>query len=78
MEMTDSELCMRGFTVLSEAFGDVGAERFIALMNREPRDYTEWRRAHLFVNEDLDSLANRARAVGAKVREMFGRNSCVH
>ena len=74
MELTDNELCMRGFTVLADTLGDVGAERFIALMNREPRDYTEWRRTHLYVNEDLDSLADRAREIGARVRAIYGQN----
>ena len=29
---------------LSEALGQVGAERFVALLLREPFDYTKWRR----------------------------------
>lgn len=72
MKMTDNELCLRGFTVLVEAFGDVSAERFVSLMNREPFDYTEWRRTHLYMNESLDSLANCARAAGALAREKYG------
>jgi hypothetical protein len=31
-------------TILKERLGLVEAERFITLMNREPFDYTEWRR----------------------------------
>ena len=42
--MTDSELKTQGYKVLVDAFGDVNAERFIALTMREPFDYTEWRR----------------------------------
>jgi hypothetical protein len=29
--------------ILSDSLGPVDAERFIALMSREPFDYTEWR-----------------------------------
>lgn len=44
--MTDSELRDLCFTVLVGRVGPVNAERFIALMNREPRDYTRWREGH--------------------------------
>jgi hypothetical protein len=30
--------------VLAESLGQVEAERFIALLRREPFDYTEWQR----------------------------------
>jgi len=75
MRMTDNELCIRGFTVLAQTFGDVYAERFVALMNREPFDYTEWRRTHLYVGESLDSLADRAKAAGVRVRSQYGQTS---
>jgi hypothetical protein len=32
-----------GMKILSEHLGLVEAERFVALMTREPFDYTEWR-----------------------------------
>ena len=76
MKMTDNELCLRGFTILAETFGDVSAERFVMLMNREPFDYTEWRRTHLYVNDDLHSLAERAHAIGKVVRSR-GLSPCV-
>ena len=62
-EMTDVELRVKGFTVLSDALGDVNAERFISLVNREPFDYTEWRRENLFVGESVDSLMDAAEAL---------------
>ena len=65
--ITDNELRISGFTVLVQAFGDVNAERFIALMNREPFDYTEWRRENLFVGETVDSLMDKAKAMYADV-----------
>jgi len=60
--ITDNELRTKGFSVLAQAFGDVNAERFITLINREPFDYTEWRRDHLFVGETVDSLMDKAEA----------------
>ena len=45
------------------ALGDVNAERFIMLMNREPFDYTEWRKDNLFVGETVDSLMDKAEAI---------------
>ena len=60
--ITDNELRVRGFSVLVQAFGDVNAERFIALINREPFDYTEWRKENLFVDETVDSLMDQADA----------------
>jgi hypothetical protein len=40
---TETVLRQQGMRVLIEHLGRVNAERFIALMNREPFDYTEWR-----------------------------------
>lgn len=65
--ITDNELRISGFTVLVQKFGDVNAERFIALMNREPFDYTEWRRENLFVGETVDSLMDKAKTMYADV-----------
>ena len=45
--LTDTEIESKGIQVLSEYLGDVEAERFISLIQREPFDYTKWR-------QDLD------------------------
>ena len=50
------------------AFGDVNAERFIALTLREPFDYTKWRETHLYLDGDVHSLAERAREAGRRLR----------
>jgi hypothetical protein len=42
--LTETMLRREGMRVLKEHFGLAEAERFIALMNREPFDYTEWQR----------------------------------
>ena len=71
MRMNDYELCDKGLGVLSQALGVVDAERFIMLMNQGAEDYTEWRRTHLYQDETLDSLAEKARSVGEKTRRLM-------
>ena len=70
--MTDSEIETRGFQVLVDAFGEVNAERFITLTLREPRDYTKWREANLYLDGDLHAEAEKARAAGRKFRQRMG------
>ena len=41
--LTDAELKYACFGALTALVGHVGMERFIVLLNREPRDYTKWR-----------------------------------
>jgi hypothetical protein len=43
MMKTDTIVKVEGMKILSEHLGLVDAERFVALMAREPFDYTEWR-----------------------------------
>ena len=45
-EQNTFELADAGMTCLTEKFGIVGAEAFIALVLREQLDYTKWRRAY--------------------------------
>ncbi len=45
--ITDTEIKLKGFRVLFESLGAVEAERFIALIMREPFDYTKWQRSLL-------------------------------
>ena len=59
MMLTDTLLKCRGMEVLGENLGIVEAERFIALMNREPFDYTEWQR-NLYADMPLEELVERA------------------
>lgn len=42
--ITDTELRVQGVNALIDALGEVMAEKFIALLSREPFDYTEWQR----------------------------------
>lgn len=42
--ITDEQLKIEGLKALTEALGDVEAEKFIALIMRSPFDYTKWQR----------------------------------
>ena len=48
--ITDTEIKITGFQILAKKMGSVEAERFIALIQREPFDYTKWRKN---LDEDL-------------------------
>lgn len=65
--MTDTELKLSGLRLLSEKLGLVEAERFVALMLREPFDYTKWRQDLL---EDITLEELHARATQAENKRM--------
>ena len=67
--INDSELLSQGFMTLVKTFGDVNAERFIVLMNREPHDYTKWREQHMYIGESVRETAARAKAAAARLDE---------
>ena len=48
--ITDTEIRIKGIQILTKYLGDIEAERFIALIQREPFDYTKWRKG---LEEDL-------------------------
>jgi len=57
--MTDTELRIKGFNILSDALGEVEAERFIALILREPFDYTKWQK-HLWEDRSVEEISEAA------------------
>ena len=57
---TDTLLRCEGMKALAESLGIVEAERFVALIQREPFDYTEWRQG-LFKNMPLDTFLENAK-----------------
>ncbi len=57
--MTDTEIRSRGVQVLAQYLGDVEAERFVALIQRDLFDYTDWRKS-LPEEESLESLNEKA------------------
>ena len=60
---TDREIRLKGFKALSNALGPVDAERFIALILKEPFDYTEWQK-DLFEGKSIEELSAAATAAG--------------
>jgi hypothetical protein len=57
--ITDSEIQQEGLRALVDQLGEVGAERFITLLLREPFDYTEWRK-NLWVDVPVRELSKQA------------------
>ena len=62
MEMTDTELKCKCFTILSQQVGNVELERFVMLLNRDTFDYTEWRKENLCPGETVLSLYDKIKA----------------
>jgi hypothetical protein len=63
--MTDTEIRLKGFQVLSAQMGDVETERFVALIQREPFDYTKWRQ-DLDGELSIEEISQRAMALRKK------------
>lgn len=63
--ITDTEIRLKGFKILAKYLGDIEAERFIALIQREPFDYTKWREG---LDEDIsvEEISKRAMALRTK------------
>ena len=70
--LTDMELRVAGFDVLAKVLGVLDAERFIALTIREPMDYTSWREKHMYLDDDIEAVAERAKAAAKEFDAMNG------
>ncbi|MGA2031159.1 MAG: hypothetical protein ABSG68_02785 [Thermoguttaceae bacterium] len=57
--LTDTEIKTTGFRALVAALGDVQAEKFIALIQREPFDYTRWQRT-LWPDKSVEDISQAA------------------
>ena len=66
--MTDTEIRLKGLEILARHLGDVEAERFIALIQREPFDYTKWRQG-LDENLSIEEISKEAMALRMKPSE---------
>jgi len=56
---TNTVLRDDGMRILAEQLGIVEAERFIAIIRREPFDYTQWRQG-LYADVSLDTFLREA------------------
>lgn len=57
--MTDTEIRVKGMQILAQYLGDIEMERFIALIQREPFDYTQWRQT-LDTDDSIDEISKKA------------------
>ena len=57
--ITDTEIKVKGVEILAQYMGDVEMERFIALIQREPFDYTQWRH-NLDTDETIEEISRKA------------------
>lgn len=57
--ISDTEIRATGFRALVAALGDVQAEKFIALIQREPFDYTQWHRT-LWPDKSIEEISQAA------------------
>jgi len=64
--MTNTEIRLKGLQILAEYLGDVEAERFVALIQREPFDYTKWRQG---MDEDLSIEKISKKAMALKMKD---------
>jgi hypothetical protein len=63
--ITDTEIKVKGVEILAQYMGDIEMERFIALIQREPFDYTQWRQ-NLDTSETIEDISQKAMALRAK------------
>lgn len=57
--LTDTEIKKKGFKILIKKLGDVDAEKFISLINKEPFDYTQWQ-SSLWSDQNVDQISEKA------------------
>ena len=63
--ITDTEIKSKGVQILATYLGDVEMERFIALIQREPFDYTKWHQ-NMDNNMSLEELSRKAMSLRNK------------
>jgi hypothetical protein len=63
--ITDTGIRIKGRQILAEHPGNIEAERFIALIQREPFDDTKWRQG-LDENPSIEQISRKAMAIRNK------------
>jgi len=66
--MTNTEIKVKGFQILTKSLGLVEAERFVALIQQEPFDYTKWREG-LFEELSVEEISHKAMELRKKMAE---------
>jgi hypothetical protein len=67
--ITDTEIKISGFRALTKSLGSVAAERFIALIQREPFDYTKWQRT-LWEDQGVEDISRTAMELYKNIDEI--------
>jgi len=60
--ITNTEIKLIGVQALTDALGQVNAEKFINLILREPFDYTKWQR-DLWEDRSIEEISRSAMAL---------------
>ncbi len=63
--IADTEIMIKGIRILTEHLGRIEAERFVALIRREPFDCTEWQR-DLWKDKTVEESSREAMEFGRK------------
>jgi hypothetical protein len=63
--ITDTEIRVKGIQILAQYLGDIEMERFVALIQREPFDYTQWRQT-INTDESVEDISRKAMAARNK------------
>ncbi len=63
--ITDTEIRVKGVQILAQHLGDIEMEKFIALIQREPFDYTEWRQ-DIDEDDSIEEISRKAMAMRNK------------
>ena len=69
--ISDTEVKIKGCRILTQSLGSVDAERFIALIQREPFDYTKWQRT-LWEGQSVEDISKNAMKISEETAEPNG------
>lgn len=65
----DRQLRTECFNILVNRFGCLNTERFVAMLNQQPEDYTSWHERHFDNGETVRELGEKVKAFAAEKRE---------
>lgn len=57
--ITDTELKINGYKILNDNLGEVDAERFISILQRDKFDYTKWQK-NLWADKTIEEISKAA------------------
>lgn len=69
---TDNQVLQEGYNILFNNMDIVDAEKFIALIQRNRFDYTEWRK-NLFENMTIDEIITEGKKFAVDFRNINGQ-----